>query len=485
PELSGIEAVGFCAGVRHAEYMTLKFNEASLPAALIVGSTPVEERDHILNGLRQGKINFVFTVDVLSEGIDIPEMNMALFLRPTESLTVFLQQLGRGLRHAPGKECLTVLDFIGQMHADYRLHKQFAALLMRNRLRLDHELAGDFPSLPPGCSIQLERVARDRILSKIKEAFSNLKDFVCETISTWDESVHGSLTFGKLIEETGLAPTQVLRNKSWSEWKATALEQPLPADPQMKDLRKFLPRLALRTDPEMLKQIATQDFSNVVDDHAGLMLHYLIWNRPPSALGYGSVAESFRSWQSNGSIVADASEIAAWGGSNYAWPISSIELPYSSSLKLHASYGSNEIKADLGAASFTSSGQAGVGVIHVPEKKTYIHLITFIKDERKYSPTTRYHDYPISEFLLHWQSQSTATRDSVSGQNYLHFKERDYTILFFARIYDSVGHETAPFVFLGPAEELVSATGDRPINMVWRLKYAMPAALLEEAKPVL
>ena len=71
--------------------------------------------------MAKGEINFVFTVDIYNEGVDIPEINTVLFLRPTESLTIFLQQLGRGLRLSPNKEHLTVLDFIGQVHKNYDL----------------------------------------------------------------------------------------------------------------------------------------------------------------------------------------------------------------------------------------------------------------------------------------------------------------------------------------------------------------------------
>jgi superfamily II DNA or RNA helicase len=82
---------------------------------------------------RSGRLAFLFTVDKFSEGVDVPEINMVLFLRPTQSLTVFLQQLGRGLRHAPEKECLTVLDFVGQVHRKYRMDLRIKALLPRHR----------------------------------------------------------------------------------------------------------------------------------------------------------------------------------------------------------------------------------------------------------------------------------------------------------------------------------------------------------------
>ncbi|WP_445006134.1 DUF3427 domain-containing protein [Halomonas mongoliensis] len=97
--------------------------------------------------------------------------------------------------------------------------------------------------------------------------------------------------------------------------------------------------------------------------------------------------------------------------------------------------------------------------------------------------TTRYRDYPISRTLLHWESQSTVTQESPTGQNYIHFEERGYTILFFARLTKRIDGETAPFIFLGPARALRSYEGGRPIAMTWELEYPMPAELFEAARP--
>lgn len=92
-------------------------------------------------------------------------------------------------------------------------------------------------------------------------------------------------------------------------------------------------------------------------------------------------------------------------------------------------------------------------------------------------------NYPISARQLHWESQSTTSQASATGQNYLHFRERGYTILFFARLERQVDGETSPFMYLGPARNLLSAEGDRPIRMIWELEFPMPALLLEEAMP--
>ena len=92
--------------------------------------------------------------------MDIPEINTVMFLRPTESLTVFLQQLGRGLRLSEGKDCLTVLDFIGQAHAKYNFESKFAALLGNTERSVKEEIENGFPLLPKGCYIKLEKMAQ-------------------------------------------------------------------------------------------------------------------------------------------------------------------------------------------------------------------------------------------------------------------------------------------------------------------------------------
>ena len=124
----------------------------------------------------------------------------------------------------------------------------------------------------------------------------------------------------------------------------------------------------------------------------------------------------------------------------------------------------------------------GVGVIHLENIKTYIHLVTFRKEEKDFAPTTRYKDYLISRSRLHWESQAATTQASKSGQNYIHFQARGYTVLFFARLDKRIEGETSPFIFLGPAASLCSYESNRPISMVWDLSYPVPAELFEAAR---
>lgn len=490
PDLEGVRGVGFCSGIQHARYMAEHFNQAGISAHTLLGETAKEKRALRLKEFREGQIQFLFAVDVLSEGVDVPEINMVLFLRPTESLTVFLQQLGRGLRHAPGKDCLTVLDFVGQTHRKYRLDTKYTALLSRKRQRIDREIENDFPNLPAGCSIILERVARQKVLKKIKSVLSDLKHFIPETLQTWDSHSAKPLTFGNFVEETGLSPIDILRKKTWSEWKALAKGQTAPADQDLVKARKGLLRLALRSDPSLLnsvKELANQGRISEPDEPYRTSritaLHYLLWGQKGDVVGVDCLEDSMVKWSRNETVAADAAEIVEWCRQNQSHPITDIELPFPCDLKLHAAYGSHEIKAALGLNSLERPGPAGVGVMHNSELKAYAHLVTFRKVEQDFSPTTLYRDYPISRTRMHWESQSTATQGTPTGQNYIHFKERGYTILFFARIEKKIEGETAPFIYLGPASNLISYEGERPISMVWELEWPMPAALFEEARP--
>ena len=171
------------------------------------------------------------------------------------AVTIFLQQLGRGLRHAPEKDCLTVLDFVGQAHPKYRLDRKFSALLRTQRRRIDQEIERDFPNLPPGCSIQLERVARERILQNIRQSLGNLNNFIPEAIRTFETEHHLELNFGNFVESTDLSPLEILRNKTWSEWKALANHQAPIIDPDIGYARNALRRVSLRTDPKLLSQL--------------------------------------------------------------------------------------------------------------------------------------------------------------------------------------------------------------------------------------
>ena len=166
---AAMRALGFCVSLAHAQFMAQEFTRLGFNADYLEGDHDQAHRDAVLARLKAGELQVVFSVDVLGEGIDAPDVDTLLLLRPTQSPVLFAQQLGRGLRTSPGKSTCLVLDFIGQHRAEYRYEERFRALVNPARGSLRVQAEHEFPFLPAGCSITLERVARERVLARLKE----------------------------------------------------------------------------------------------------------------------------------------------------------------------------------------------------------------------------------------------------------------------------------------------------------------------------
>ncbi len=488
PNLAQGRGIGFCVSVNHAEFMATEFNQRGIKSAVLVGETEGQARSQLIEDLRAGHLTFLFTRDVLNEGLDVPEVNMVLFLRPTESLTVFLQQLGRGLRHSPGKDCLTVLDIVGQVHRRYRIDRKLKALLSKRRFNIQREVEADFPHVPAGCSIQLDRVARQHVLTNIRENLRNLADQVPDRLETFEHEAGEPLTFGNFVRFHDYEPEALLSRNTWTQWKATARLATPPTDPDLNRLQGALISAAQTSGPReiarlrnVINHLKVGNTVAAISDagDSALVAHYRIWGQAGPKLGLASLHESLERLSKNPSVLNDLEEVLAWSDEDSRIGVASLELPFPCSLELHATYGNDEIKASLGGATFESAGATGVGWLHFRQIKTIVALVTFQKTEKEFSPTTMYQDYPISRELLHWETQAQTTRASKPGQNMIHHEARGYTMLFFVRSRKRVDGITAPFTFLGPAK-LVSHQSDRPIQMVWQLAHPMPAEMFEE-----
>ncbi|MBZ0154915.1 MAG: DUF3427 domain-containing protein [Alphaproteobacteria bacterium] len=488
PELGTVKGIGFCVTIRHAVFMAEQFTQRGIPSEAFVSGVEDKRCQELLTDLKDGRLTFLFTVDKLSEGIDLPEVNTVLFLRPTESLTVFLQQLGRGLRHAPEKDCLTVLDFVGQAHRRYRIDTKLKALLPRHRFSIDKEVELDFPHLPAGCSIQLDRLSRQYVLENIRENLGRLAVQVPDRLQTFPSESGLELTFGNFIRYHDYEPEVLLAAETWSGWKAKAQLGPIPVDPDLAKLKKTIVRATFINGPNeaaLLHNVLGKVSQGAIDEalvlagNSTMSVYYRLWGEKGDALGISSLEDAFRRLSRNPSILADLDEILTWSLDTTEISGQIPELPFACPFELHAQYGSTDILAGLGQATLQTAGQRGIGAFHFPTIRAYALLITYQKTEREFSPSTMYADYPISRELLHWESQSNTAQQSETGQNLISHVERGYTILFFARNQKRRNGVTMPFTYLGPAER-VSHESERPIKMVWRLRFPMPIEMFED-----
>ena len=171
-DIHAIKCLAFCVSQDHADYMAQKFLIKNVRSAVLT-SRNSKDRDILREKLIRGELNILFVVDIFNEGVDIPEIDTVLFLRPTESLTVFLQQLGRGLRLTDSKDCLTVLDFVGNAKPEYDFSSKFRGMVGKSHISITEEIENDFPNLPLGCSIVLQKQSKEIILRNIKQALVN------------------------------------------------------------------------------------------------------------------------------------------------------------------------------------------------------------------------------------------------------------------------------------------------------------------------
>ena len=206
-DINEVKGLGFCVSIEHARFMADYFNARGISSMALTGDSPDEERNAAKQRLVSGELHFIFVVDIYNEGVDIPEVNTVLFLRPTESLTVFLQQLGRGLRLAENKECLTVLDFIGQANKKYNFEEKFAALLSNTTHSVSREIKEGFVSAPKGCYIQLEKIAAKYVLDNISASYDRTSGLVARAASS-PRTPACPLTLGNFLDYYHLDPRQ-------------------------------------------------------------------------------------------------------------------------------------------------------------------------------------------------------------------------------------------------------------------------------------
>ena len=480
--LASMRAIGFCVSVAHARYMAERFIRKGIPARALTGQDGPSERDAALRALRERKVNVLFTVDLLNEGIDIPAIDTVLFLRPTESATVFLQQLGRGLRQAEGKACLTVLDFVGHQHADFRFDLRYRALTGAGRREVAEQIAHDFPLLPAGCHIGLDRVAKEIVLRNVRSALRVNRPALVDELRRL-----GDVSLGDFLAETGLELEDLYRSaaRGWVDLRrAAGLEHRAGAEHDAK-LGRSIARLLYVDDPERidhwLRVLSADDPPRPPDDPRRrrllAMLHHRLWDTTEPV---GDIATGLaRLWEEparRDELRAVLSLLRERIARVTPLAIVADAVP----LHLHARYSRDEILAAFGMA---NPGSVREGVRWIEAERVDVLFVTLTKTEQHYSPSTMYQDRAITPELFQWESQSTTSAASATGQRCIHHRERGSAIHLFLRETKVADGKLGapPYLYAGTAR-YVSHTGERPMRIIWRLDTPLPADIFRLAR---
>ncbi|RKD92125.1 DEAD/DEAH box helicase [Mangrovibacterium diazotrophicum] len=478
-----VRTLGFCVSQEHAEFMSEKFKIAGLKADFLTSS-----RSHLREELRlkllNKEINYLFVVDIFNEGVDIPEIDTVLFLRPTESLTVFLQQLGRGLRLSEGKECLTVLDFVGNSRPEYDFEGKFRALVGKTNTSIQKEINDDFPHLPLGCSIVLEKKAKDFILSNIIEATSISQKKLIQKIKNFQHQTNLPLTLENFTNFNHI-PLQLVYKKA--SWKRLCQEAGLIqnfASINEAEITRAITKKWLSCSSisyfEFILQLAKNHFNvnfhelNENERTMCLMLHYDIWHNQGN---FDSLEKSIQAIGENKVLVDEIIELIEILIDRIDFMELDIHLPFEQPLKVHARYTRDQILVAFRHSTFEQKSSNREGNAENKELKTDVLFIDLDKSEKDFSPTTLYNDYAIDDYLFHWQSQNASRPDKGKGLSYVKHVELEKRVLLFVRERKKDQFDnTMGYVFIGEGK-IVEHSGAKPMNIIWKLEEPLPAYL--------
>ncbi len=485
-DIDDVKGLGFCVSVDHAEFMSRYFNEHGIPSMYLTGDSPDEERSSAKKNLVSGKNRFIFVVDIYNEGIDIPEVNTILFLRPTESLTVFLQQLGRGLRLAEDKECLTVLDFIGQANKKYNFEQKFSALLSNTEHSVERELKNGFVSVPKGCYIQLEKKAAKYILENIRVSYGNTAGLV-NRISTFEEDTGLPLTLSNFLGYYHIDPRTMYKYSTFTMLCERAGVSEHSAEPADGYMQKALLRLCTIDSRRLIdfliytlpniKNINISDMP-MIEQRMMQMFYITMWLTSAEDWNSEEVKNNISSLADSPDNMRELTELLKYKYDMIDFIDEPVDLGFDCPLDLHCTYTRDQL---LVALDHMKPSTVREGVKWLPEKKIDVFFVTLNKSDKDYSPTTMYNDYSINEVLFHWQSQSTTSDTSATGRRYIEHRQNGSRILLFVREFksDRVSGGAAAYTFLGTAK-YVSHTGSRPMNITWKLDRPIPAKFLKK-----
>lgn len=478
-DFGSMRALGFCVSVEHARFMARIFAQAGVPAVAVWGDSPEEERREALERLRRREINVLFSVDLFNEGVDLPNVDTLLLLRPTDSPTLFLQQLGRGLRRHPGKAACLVLDFVGQHRREFRFDRRFQALLGGSRSHVERQIEAGFPFLPAGCQMELEHRAREIVLESIRQAIPSRWAAKAEELRHLAAEGHGTLR--SFLEHSGLELEDVYRHGSgWSDLREAAglpVEDPGPEEER---LRKACGRLLHVDDRERLETyrelLASPSPPSVgaPSSHSTRLLRMLVASVCDQALAKDDSLEAGVAllWR-HPQVRAELGEllgVLVERIDHLHYPLGNPhrEVP----LRIHARYTRLEILAAFRPEARAKVAPWQTGVMWLPDARSDIFAFTLDKTSGQFSPTTRYRDYAINRELVHWESQSVTRADSETGRRYQDHVRLGSTVMLFAR----ERTDERAFWFLGPAT-YVRHEGERPMAIIWRLDHALPGDL--------
>ena len=466
-------ALGFCATKKHAQFMAEEFRRVGLKAAYLTSDNDAE-RLSLNKQLAKGEINYLFVVDIFNEGVDIPAVDTVLFLRPTESLTIFLQQLGRGLRLYPGKQQLTVFDFVAQLNQKYDFASRFRSLLTRTDKSVVDQVKNGFTLLPHGCAIHMEEKAQEYVLQNIKAAIYNKARLVKE-LRTYTHTP----TLAEFIENNGQDVRLIYKGGScWSSLKCEAGMCDYPEDDNTKLFVKGIGNLVHVNTVSYLNFIrkvmlakGNVKCNDEREETFAVMLYYTLFIDKISKVGVKSISEALRRLADYPMFISEILELTDYLLAHLETKTFSVGEGMPMGLEQYGCYTREEVFAIFKRQTANKKMQGSVaGVFNIEELNTELFFVTLNKSDKDFSAETMYNDYVVSENEFRWESQNTDSHQG-KGKRFVEQKKNGKKFLLFVRENKKDGYgNTCPFICFGLVD-YIRSKDDKPMKINWQTHH--------------
>ncbi|WP_244151157.1 DUF3427 domain-containing protein [Parageobacillus thermantarcticus] len=505
--------LGFCANIEHAKYMSEEFNKRGYHTTYLTGEHSIDYREKVIKQLEDENdpLELIFTVNIFNEGIDIPKLNLILFLRPTESSTVFIQQLGRGLRKVEGKEFVTILDFIGNYQKSFVVplalsgqinHKAFDKDSLR--VAITHE----FADLPAGSYVDLDPITQKEILDRIDSIKMNSTDMLKSLYQQFKNELGRAPEILDFLyyEQSPSLTFFIHKYQSWVKTKEkmndiNELDRKILDHPLMSEIVERLEnQLPIKWPYDFIilelaflqKKVS---YTNVIKQLEKRFATKIDLEKHKTLIGQAMarLANPYKKQKwSFGKVVGDQFVLnddileVTQDAEFYQYLKDRIDygiiefrrthhperfLAKGEKLVLYQNYTRNDLIFLFEAGVKEGSWREGVS-----RAGNHYFLFVNLNKSEKVEKHLQYKDYFIDQRHFHWQSQNQTSHESSVGQNYIYHKERGIHIHLFVRKFDQMHGMTLPFMYLGEVD-YVSSYGDKPMNIKWRLHHPVPEDL--------
>ena len=526
-----LSAVAFCQNIEHAFFMKEEFSKKGYKSAVITANTSSNERSEILEKFKNKKIEILCVVDILNEGIDIPTINLLLFLRPTMSSTIFIQQIGRGLRKAKNKDFVTIIDFIGNHKKDYLLINYFSSevdnkdTLFTKKEKIINEIKNQFSNIPKSCYVELDRICQNRIIEKIEKINFSSKNILKEMYLDYKAEI------GKFEDEflrirdfdTNIELFQELCLKMHSFYNAQL---------QFEDSKIFKnenEKNPLNTAETQFLEYLEKKIT-LVEPFTFLIIDYLATGKEyinnsdllNKYKEFFDIKRNFEKYYLLNRIFEELTEDEILEKNLYGYKFSKKyknlflnkklneknnmksqqkenKLNFINRLKQLIHLGLNEFKRnDLDEfnenilISYKEYKRVELQILldsKVPKgswRAGYantdkdICLFATIDKTHIFQENLKYDNSLFADDIIQWISQPKTSHNSSVGQMFIHHKEKGFKVHIFIRKYAFMnGNKTNPFIYLGNAQ-YYSSQGDKPMKILWKLDKKIPQKLIYE-----